>query len=518
MKRNVCMYIVLWAVLFLVSCSSEKRYVNVLPENAGAVVSLDLKQLVQKSDLSEEDTRALVDKMKNALGDGLDVQSTELIDRILADPGESGLDIGKNVYLFMDAEMSKAGLLTCVQDKEKLDALVKLFEKQKLTKSVGDEGACRMAVMDMTVLAYSENTCLLLFSDKVTENELKKWASDLMSQEEKGSFSESKAFKGMENMNGDISAYVSMDLLPAQYKMMAKASMPATVDWKDIDVLAGMHFEKGRMILDLETVVNDKLKKEWSGIQSIYSHKTTHKFLEMFPKDALMWLSVGLKGDKLYEVLEKDPRLATQLNGVQSMFDLKSMLEAVDGEVVFGLSGAKAPSFALLAEVNNSDFMTSFESLKPMLEMTEGRMKLVDRGQDAYELQMADGKMIGSVSGSASIYLGVKDGVFYLTNEKRYIEEKADPSMNEAVWADNVAGKCCFFALNCQALNETLGGDTHQIYGSTDQLTQMVLNNLDYVTVEAEDDMHGRIELGMKDRDTNVLKQWIGMGKQLAVR
>jgi hypothetical protein len=49
-------------------------------------------------------------------------------------------------------------------------------------------------------------------------------------------------------------------------------------------------------------------------------------------------------------------------------------------------------------------------------------------------------------------------------------------------------------------------------------LTQRMLSVMDYMTVEAKDDTHGRMELGMKDKETNVLKQWIALGKELAVR
>ena len=117
MKKSVYVCLMCLAMIWLASCSSEKKYVNVLPENPGAVVSVDLKQLVQKSDLSAEDTKAVVTEIKNTLGNGLDAQGTELIDKVLADPSESGLDLKQKVYLFVDDKGEKGGLLACVQDK-----------------------------------------------------------------------------------------------------------------------------------------------------------------------------------------------------------------------------------------------------------------------------------------------------------------------------------------------------------------------------------------------------------------
>lgn len=516
MKKSICMCIVLAVAMLLASCSGEKQYVNVLPEEPGAVVSIDLKQLVQKSDLSAEDTKTVVDEVKNALSGELDAQGAALMDKVLANPDESGLDFRSKIYLFADSKLEKGGLLACVGDKDKLGALTDLLGKQPAE----DKGAYRQAVMEEGVLAYSEKSCLLLFSDKGDKADLQGWASELMGQETKGAFSKSKAFESMEKIKGDISVYASMNLLPDVYKVIGKASMPMAVDWKDINVVAGMRFEKGRMVLDTETLMTEELKKEYEKINSIYSDETSDKFLELFPQSAFMWMSMGVKGEKLYEVLEKEPSLDAQLQSVQTVFDLKSLLGAVEGETVMCVSSLNPVSFALLAEVKNADFMQSFESLKPMLDMTGGQMKLVEDGENAYELQMADGRMLGMPAGSAaSVYLGVKDNVFYLTNDRQCAEGKeADRPMKEAVWAGNVPGKRVFLAMNWGALSEVMNGDNHRIYGSKDRLMQIVLNQMDYFTVEAEDDTHGRIELGMKDKETNVLKQWINMGKQLAAQ
>lgn len=503
------------AMIWLASCSSEKKYVNVLPENPGAVVSVDLKQLVRKSDLSAEDTKAVVTEIKNTLAGGLDAQGMELLDKVLADPSESGLDLEQKVYLFVDDKGEKGGLLACVQDKGKLNELAGLMGKQQPSAAIEDKGTYSQIVQEQGVLAYNDRSCLLLFSDKGKEADLPTWAFELMGGKNKNSFCNSEGFECMEKIKADISAFMSMVMLPEEYKMMAKMSMPATVDWEDLNIVAGIYFEKGRMILDIETLINDALEKEYEKIRPIYSKETTYKFLKMFPKGSFMWMDMGLNGDKLYETLMKEPTMAAQLGSVQTVFDLKSVLGAIDGETVVCISNLEPLSFALMAEVEDSDFMQSFESLKPMLDMTRGQMKLVETGKNAYELQMADGRMMG-VQGNVSIYIGVKDGVFYLTNDKMYTEQKEiDNSMEDERWAGNVPGKRCFLVMNCHSLDEIMNAN-HQVYNSKDQLARRMLSNMDYMTVEAMDDTHGRMELGMKDKETNVLKQWIALGKEFA--
>lgn len=505
------MYAMLLAVMLLASCSGEKHYVDVLPEKPGAVFAFDVQALVRKSDLPAEDIRAIADELKGAMDGGADAESAELMDKMLENPQESGLDFGRKMYLFADEKADKGGLLACVKDKAKLDASVRSLE----TRRIEDKGDYTQAVVGKGILAYSESSCLLLYSETESETALQAWASALMEQEGKGTFSQSEAFAGMERLKSDMTVYASMALLPEDYKALIKASAPTAADWEAVDIVAGVRFEKGRMLVDVETLVSGEMKKEYEKMRAIYSAKTSGKYLKLFPRDGFMWMNTGMKGEKLYETLEEEPAVAAQLQSIQALFDLKSLLEAVDGELVFGISSVQPVKFALLAEVKDAGFMTSFGSLKSMLDMTGGRMQLLETGPHAYELKMPDSGMAGMPSGIASVYIGVKDGVFYLTSDKQCAELKeAEHSMRESAWAGNASDKRFFMAMNWDAISPFITGG----YTSKDMIGRMLQNGMDYITLEAQDETHGHIEVSMKDKETNALKQWIEMGKALSRR
>ena len=73
-----------------------------------------------------------------------------------------------------------------------------------------------------------------------------------------------------------------MDVLPSDYAMQIKAAMPEGLTLKDIAYVVTLNFEKGKIVLDAESVKNeavDKLNKQYEGLIS----KIGSEFLKYFP-------------------------------------------------------------------------------------------------------------------------------------------------------------------------------------------------------------------------------------------
>ena len=80
-------------VLMLASCADGGKYVNALPEDAAAVVAVNLEQMAGKSGADKSTVEAAVGALKS------EMRGAEgLIDRIVEDPSESGLELTDKVY------------------------------------------------------------------------------------------------------------------------------------------------------------------------------------------------------------------------------------------------------------------------------------------------------------------------------------------------------------------------------------------------------------------------------------
>lgn len=89
-----------WMMLLvgiMASCASGDNYESALPKDAALVVSVNLASMAEKSGLAGEEGTAVVQKLGDALKSGMQ-GSEQLIDKMMDDPDESGIDFRKDMY------------------------------------------------------------------------------------------------------------------------------------------------------------------------------------------------------------------------------------------------------------------------------------------------------------------------------------------------------------------------------------------------------------------------------------
>ena len=186
--------------------------------------------------------------------------------------------------------------------------------------------------------------------------------------------------------------------------------------------------------------------------------------------------------------------------------DFHAIFSAVKGDVSFTVTNPLYGDYILLADVVSTDFLQTVEDLKPMIAMTGGQMRLMNRGEHAYEFYMMDGSVLNMRPGPVHVWFGVKDGKMYFTNRENLVERKVlGLSMKNTEWGKEVEGKRVFSVMNFISLMQTVS--------STLRKQQMPpvfigLDRLDRMTVEMrEEDKMVHMELLFKDRNRNVLEQ-----------
>ena len=118
-------------VLLLASCKSGDEYEAALPRDAALVVSFNPVSIVEKSGLSGEEGKAKVQRLGDALKSGMQ-GSGQLVDKVMENPSESGIDFRKKVYLFVESQSVSAGVLARVSDAGKLESLLEVLGKQQI--------------------------------------------------------------------------------------------------------------------------------------------------------------------------------------------------------------------------------------------------------------------------------------------------------------------------------------------------------------------------------------------------
>lgn len=483
--------------LMLASCGEKNPYTNALPKDAATVVSLDVKEMAKKCALDKQVQQSMATVMKSSLKGKADV----LVDKIMGDPEESGLHLTDRVYFFMMPQAEMGGLLLRVADKDKLEDLVHVLEEQQQCDVPADGDGCRWTVAGGGLLAWTDHAFLILAGNG-NPHDLQHQASMWLRQKDGEGYSATPDFGKLKEANKDIAMMASLNLMPKQYLTMATMGLPADLKLQDLKTFSTLDFEEGKAVLEVETMTDNKMYKDLLKKQEEVMRPLDGSYLKTFPINTVGWMSAHVDGEKAYDLLRENPTIRQELDNSMMPLDFEAIFKAVKGDVALAMPEMSfSPGFILYADVTNSTFMRTFEDLKPLLAMTNGQMKLLDKGKDAYQFVAVDGSMMGAGRGPVSFWLGVKDKHFYLTNRESLIgSEVKGMTLEDCSWAKDVKGKLFYLNVNFQALSAALP-----------QLPYVGM--LDYLTIESEGATKARMVLQMKNKKDNVLKQLVEMVK-----
>ncbi len=500
MKRigGINAFTALWlllATLLASSCQSGEDYVNALPKDAAAVVSIDLKSMAQKSGLQGDKSEKTLDKIGNLLK-GMTGAPEGLIDRIVKKPENSGLKLSCKVYVFVEPGGNTAGLLARVSSARKLKGLIKELWNGSEGDVLKEEGGCSYFVAGSSIVAYTDKAFLILGNLKSGDgDDLKHTAQMMLRQKEADGYVSTPDFKEMNQTERDVVSFFSMAALPREYTTVATIGMSSDINLSDIKALVTLSFDNGKVDIDVKNRTTDKTVLEIQKKQQQASRKLKGTYLNRFSQNVLLWTGFGIDGKAWLDVLKENPSVRQGLESSMIPVDFDAIFSALEGDVTIAIPNLPATSFIVMAEVNNDAFLSTFEELKPLLAMTSGRMTLQNDGPKGYCFRSVTSDMIGV----KNLYFGVKGGCFYITVDRNLLELPMGRTATDASWSKDVAGKTLFFELNAETLSSLMGGLVPGL-----QLFDGVKGYSDN-----GDELHMYIEL--KDKEHNVLEQLAGL-------
>ncbi len=493
--------VVLWA-----SCSPKSEYTNAIPKNAAGVVSFDFKQMYAKSGLTAEHIKRLMTLMNEMMKDGVNAENRKNLEMLLSNPSESGLSLTDDVYLFLTPGSKVVGVVAKVADESKVENLMKMRLHDGTTPELKSESNCRWALVGNALCAFNSTTFLMMSPTKGAAIDHKETVLYLMRQDANESFTSTPEFSKLQDADGDIAAITGMAMMPESMTMQMRMGLPADLSMKDLKGFYNLSFEKGKIVIDGESLIADKkvkgyLEEQWECLSPIKG-----SYLECYPAATPIWAGVRMDGGKVYELLCQHPAIGQELKEVSQTVDVKGIFEAIDGDVAFGLTSLANGDLIAYADVKGSEFMQTFEDLRAMLEQGGSRMmKLTPTGENQYELR---------VNAILRLWFGVKDEVLYFSTNKQLADEagrRYGVSLANTPWADKVDDNHSFTVFNAGQIVEGLKANPLVSYMMRSMKKETatvfaVLSAVDYITSGASDWDENHTEIVMKDKETNVLE------------
>lgn len=495
------------SLLLLAACSPKTEYTNALPKDASVVVAFELDEMAKKAGLNGAEGQKVVGKLKGLLKGGLQGEAAQLAERIVDQPAESGLSFEDKVYMFATPHANAFAVLAKVADESKVEALLKVLEKEHIANSLKEESGCRWTQIGGALCAFNNGTFLLLQPSKGDASTMQGTLHSLMRQKEGEGFASLPEFAKVEAEGNDIASIVNLTAIPYEFTTTLRMGLSADISLEDIKYLLTANFEQGRVVVNSESLIqNPKIVGFFDTMDKVIQ-PIQGKLLDCYQGNTMLWAGAHIKGKELYNMMCQNPAIKRMLDNPLLPVDVEYIFSSVEGDFAIGNASLLTGEYLLYADVTNSDFLKTFEDLRPLLALTGGQITLDTVGNDEYLMRTYYG----------NFWFGVKNNRLYVTNKRSWAEEAGrtfGASLSRKPWASEVKENRLFASANLAALSEALGNyRSLELTGNqqVDAVLMVLFSQCGYLNISMPEWRKGQMELVLKDKQTNLLQLVVNM-------
>lgn len=507
MSKKIFNNLLLIGILFLVSCSPKTEYTHALPKNASIVVGMELDQMANKAGLNGSEGEKVIKKLKTLMKGGLQGDAAQLAERIIDQPSESGLSFDDKVYLFATPHAEALAILAKVTDEGKLETLMNVLQKESIATPLREESGCRWTQVGGALCAFNNGTFLLLQPSKGDASGMKGTLLSLMRQKEGEGFASLPEFTKIEAPGNDIASVVNLSAVPYELTTPLRMGLSADIRLEDIKYFVSANFEPGKVVMNSESLIsNPKILGFFDTMDKVIQ-PIQGKYLDYYQGNTLLWASGRIDGKELYRMLCQNPTIKQMLDNPLLPVDVEYIFSSIQGDFAVGRSTLYTDNYLLYADVTNSDFLKTFEDLRPMLALTGGQIVLDNVGTDEYVMRTYEG----------NYYFGVKDNRLYVTNNRSFAEEAGrtyGASMGVKPWSAEVKQNRLYASVNLSAIAKAYRSYNFTGNKQVDTFLMLLINQCNYLNVSMPDWRQGKAELVLNDKDQNLLKLLVSMLEQ----
>ena len=472
------------ALLAFSACSPKSEYTNALPKDASVVVAMELDEMVGKAGLNGSSGEKAVEKLKSLIKSGLQGDAAQLAERIIEQPSESGLSFDDKVYLFATPHAGAFAILAKVMDEGKLEKLLEVLEKESIAHPLREESGCQWTQVGGALCAFNKGTFLLMLPSKGDAMSMKGTLLSLMRQEAGEGFTSLPEYTKMEAEGNDIASVVNLSAIPYEWTTPLRMGLSGDIHLEDIKYFLNANFEQGKVVVNSESLIqNPKIQGFFDAMDKVMQ-PIGGKYLEYYQGNTMVWMGGNIQGKELYRMLCQNPAIKQALSNPILPVDVEYIFSSIEGDFAIGCDNLARGNYLMYADVTNSQFLQTFENLRPLLALTGGQIMLDKVGKDEYLMRTYYG----------NFWFGVKNNRLYVTTNRTWAEEVGrtyGASLARKPWAGEVKNNRLFATANLNGFRNVF------------------LQYIDYINVGMPDWRHGKAEIVLKDKNANLLQQLV---------
>ncbi len=445
----------------------DDAYQSALPAQTKALASFDALSLASQIGLDEKD---LARYLKWFGPDGL------------------GVDLTRPIYGFVSQD-GYLGLLAPLSDSGDIEEFC-----QEKNLQIESRRGLQWAEWHSWQLVYDESKALIMgpMSSSGAAS-LQGQMAELMKQERP----EQPMLQALQGQEGALSFTGHLDVIPAQFLRYLTDYLPKGIRWSDVDLVASLRAEDNSLYLQTELQSdNPSVQESWQAIDNALK-PLSGSLVAVGPDDPFLWVSAGVKGDSVLQVLRRQPTIRTMLLALNMCVDADMMLRSVDGDVSLVWPRLDLFHFQPLftASLTDTGFLKNVDDWKSGVA--------VDGGVRFNVLHDNDFSLI---NGRQRTYFGVRDELLYVTSSAQLArqacltcESPALQSLNHQI-RDNV-----FFA-SLDVSRLLRGTASLALLFGADAFIYQAIDAVDRLNLSATDSQHFTLEVSCKRSIPDLLK------------
>lgn len=309
-----------------------------LPRNLAMVGRVDLKRFVVENGLSKDDAVAVMNKW---------LRYTPEV--------ESGIDYFSPSYVF--ASQGYLGSIIPLTDAEDFEK----FLKETTNCVVESQRGIRWAVVTGDVLvAIAEDRAIAIGPAVGAEQDnLRNVLVTCLKQSEDESGKQSRLYELLENRTEPVAMAMSLDVIPGDLRPGLLKNLPEDIELSELELTAGLTVEKDRVSLLLAVGSENKKVNAMLDKVNDVTRPIDASLLKTAPSHPAFHLEMGLRGEKLLQLLRENPELRTQLLAANTIFDLDMIVKSIEGDVAVSAKhiGINSLDFLFQAQLQDERFM-----------------------------------------------------------------------------------------------------------------------------------------------------------------
>ena len=499
-------------------------------DDACAVAYINVDNLVAKSGITENQRKTLG---ALAIQDINDEYGQQYVLNTILDLDNSGIKFSKPIYATLNVDMvdyEPVFELIAVAEVSNSTTLDEFVKHSEVETRVNDKGTHYMTTIEDGIYitaGYDKNNLVITATNGGSSH-----SYDLFVESLNNATINLAPFS-----NRDVALYFNLektyDVFKDTYYAYETAELKQMVaenfnNFKDCKMVAGLTFEKGRIVLDTRTAGFDKI------FEQVNVHKaSTNANLKYIPYNALAFANLSIDGDKLAELLNRymtrdvKAMLAEQLgisvNDITAYTTIAGyVIESIDGDITLALNNLNIET---VTEYEYDYFYDDYYEYQTE-KLTDIEAALIANTDSNYIIEnvkaipsnilplqeRSKGSLYTADIEEHELSIGQTGNTFYVGINNRC--ENAPRQNMESEWASEFEGSLAYVVFDVQNfMASKMGKNIRQEmqYESEYEIFNKIVNLTDCIWINSKSMNNAELVVSLTDKESNSFEQIVNL-------